>query len=116
MHASSSVINQKFAQNTDLVKVVSVFRVRFRFLLFHAPHWKLTLHAYIRYAIPHHNVASTPGKIFTFTLDLAKIRPGIDCTLTSYSHIHSIPGLFFVGCSIGKNLAWSRGYGGSLWL
>ena len=40
-HASSSVINKTFAQNTDLVKVVSVFhvrfRVRFRFLLFHAP-------------------------------------------------------------------------------
>ena len=26
-------------------------------------------------------VASTPGRIFAFTLDLAKIRPGIDCML-----------------------------------
>ena len=26
-------------------------------------------------------LASTPGLIFAFTLDLAKIRPGIDCML-----------------------------------
>ena len=26
-------------------------------------------------------LASTPGRIFTFTSDLAKIRPGIDCML-----------------------------------
>ena len=27
------------------------------------------------------HVASTPGRIFAFTSDLAKIRPGIDCIL-----------------------------------
>ena len=28
-----------------------------------------------------HAIASTPGRIFAFTSDLAKIRPGIDCML-----------------------------------
>ena len=31
--------------------------------------------------IPDRYIASTPGRIFAFTSDLAKIRPGIDCML-----------------------------------
>ena len=30
-------------------------------------------------------LASTPGRIFAFTSDLAKIRPGIDCMLEKHA-------------------------------
>ena len=39
-----------------------------------------TTHAQIKY-VTYPHIALTPGRIFAFTLDLVKIRPGIDCML-----------------------------------